>query len=113
MKDFRITMFEEVLDDVKTNGMQSKYATKVGNCTVINLMDFFNEKHYPQSIRWYFENKTVCFDPDTNFIIVYYAPTNKLIEAIENGNNEKIVSFSINYDDFTTKPFIFKAIYND
>lgn len=100
MEKRMIEKFNEIMNDVKTNGEASKYLKKIGesNALFIDFNEVFIGFDYALIDTVHFYRKTFSYvkTDDGEYIIVFYKPLDKVIDIANSGNEDDIISL---YDD--------------
>lgn len=112
MEKTTIEKFNEIMNDVKTNGDTSKYLKEIGDTTVlcIDFDNLFRKYNYPLIYTSYFWHKTFVYsnDRDGDHIIILYKTLDKVIDIVNSRNVDDISSLfdCENSDCFSIDEFI-------
>lgn len=112
-KNLMIEKFNEIMNDVKTNGVASKYLKVVGesNALHIDFNSYFKNYNYPLTCSSYFWHKTFFYvnsDECGGHIVILYKPLDKVIDIVNSGNEDEIITLHSfeNSDCFSIDAFI-------
>lgn len=109
MENLMIKKFDEIMNDVYTNGEASKWIKKFNG---VNFIDFNNvefKNTLELDVMDFFSHKSFKYDTETNTIRVYYISVEEFETIAANNddghNSDKILKLSIESDIFTYHKF--------
>lgn len=104
-----IKKFDEIMNDVKTNGVASKWIKNVNGLNFINFDDVHFICTLEMDVKDFFSHKSFCYDVERNTIQVYYTSLDNLEILATNNDDEQncneIHKLSLNSDIFTYHKF--------
>lgn len=109
MENLMKKKFDEIMNDVKTNGKASKWIKKLNG---VNFIDFNNVEFQcllEIDVKDFFSHKSFCYDVERNTIHIYYISYEEFETLVANNDDEqicnKIHKLSIESDIFTYHKF--------
>lgn len=109
MENLMIKKFDEIMNDVKTNGVASKWIKKINGVSFIDFDNVEFQCLLEIDVKDFFMHKSFCYDVERNTINIYYISYKEFETLVANNDDEnnsnKIHKLSIESDIFTYHKF--------